>query len=384
VTASCNLAWPGCLCCKMYLKVECVEDCLTDEEENLGTHERFPPEFQHGRPCGWHRAVGALSVVLGAAAACVALGLPARRAGSDGMDRVNTQGMVELQNSPAVTTTVAQNSATAMSKVQRSSTTPPHFLPAKPRFPDRTTVVRSYTLSGVAKEFREEAEKLNPVSMEHKALKSIAHMLGNFMSTDSKPPTKLTTPVPASLLSGVDARLPLHSPLAPPEALRDGNKCARDEEEFPPFGGTCYKKCSDLTAGYFPIRNSPFSCCEAEPCRLSNTKIHLNFCSGFDVAGDREGLGCPNFEGACLTDEELFAGLCYKKCSLFPDAQAPQAYDHRVAPNLCCRTRGLLCLLPKYLKFNAGFAIGGGEHDGNAETPALPHPPLKALTEIDA
>ena len=67
-------------------------------------------------------------MVLGAAAACVALGLPARRAGSDGMDRVNTQGMVELQNSPAVTTTVAQNSATAMSKVQRSSTTTTTFL----------------------------------------------------------------------------------------------------------------------------------------------------------------------------------------------------------------------------------------------------------------
>ena len=366
-----------------------MENSLTDEE-NLETHERFPPEFQHGRPCGWHRAVVTLAVVLVVAAACVALGLPAPRAGSDRMDRVDTEGMVELQDGldghgrKVVLGKRAHLQHEEISKARHSSTTTPHLLPAKPQLPDRTTVVGSYTLSGVAKEFREEAEKLSPASMEHKVIKGIAHMLGNFVSADSRPLKKLTTPVPTSIASGVSPRLPLHSPLAPPEALRDGNKCARDEEEFPQFGGTCYKKCSDLTAGYFPVRNSPFSCCEAEPCGLSNTRIHLNFCSGFDVAGDQEGLGCPNFEGACLTDEELFAGLCYKKCSLFPDTQAPQAYDHRVAPNLCCRTRGLLCLLPKYLKFNAGFAIGGGAHDGNVETPALPHPPLKALTEVDA
>ena len=84
-------------------------------------------------------------------------------------------------------------------------------------------------------------------------------------------------------------------------------------------------------------------------------------------------------QGACLLDEEMFGGLCYKKChgesfaqplslpicpcflfsdlrrslhplifsicmqlprcSLFPDGQI---YGHRVAPNICCSTHGLL------------------------------------------
>mmetsp|Transcript_96044 Transcript_96044/g.228710 ORF Transcript_96044/g.228710 Transcript_96044/m.228710 type:complete len:404 (-) Transcript_96044:111-1322(-) len=219
-------------------------------------------------------------------------------------------------------------------------------------------------MSHMAEEFLDEAKKLDPKSQEHQSLQSVAQMLHR-MSAPS------TTSAPA------ESSVPL-AELAPPEALDDGNKCVGDEEEF---AGECYKKCGDLTGGYYPIRTSPFSCCASHPCGFLNSRIHVGFCSGFDVAGDNEGHGCPNFEGACLLDEEMFDGLCYKKCSLFPEGQT---YNHRVAPNMCCSTHGIKCLLPKYFKFSADFAIGGGKNDGNAETPAMPHPPMKQLAELDA
>jgi len=231
-------------------------------------------------------------------------------------------------------------------------------------------------LDQIAEEFMDEAGKLNPDSEEHKSLASIGKMLskvGDMVTTTSSAPP---TPAPAGPLR---ASAPaVSSPLAPHEALKDGNKCPSDEEESE---GTCFKKCYDLTGGYYPIRTSAFSCCAAEPCSFFNSKIHVGFCSGFDVSGDAEGDGCPSFEGACLVDEEMFGGLCYKKCSLFPDGPI---YSTRVAPNVCCSKHGFMCLLPKYFKFSMDFAVGGGKGDGNAQTPAEPHLPMKQLTEMDA
>ena len=232
-------------------------------------------------------------------------------------------------------------------------------------------------LGDVASEFMDEASKLDPKSDEHKSLTNVAHFLDSMMKAKKR--ITSTSPRPnLPQLTGNVSGMPLHSALAPLESLNDGNKCASDEEEMM---GTCYKKCVDLTGGYFPIRTSPFSCCASEPCGLQNSRVHLSFCSGFDVAGDHEGQGCPNFEGACLTDEELFNGLCYKKCSLFADGYT---YNHRVAPNLCCRTHGMRCMLPKYFRFSPDYAVGGGVHDGNAQTPSVPHPPMTELTEVSA
>mmetsp|Transcript_70035 Transcript_70035/g.154373 ORF Transcript_70035/g.154373 Transcript_70035/m.154373 type:complete len:411 (+) Transcript_70035:62-1294(+) len=228
-------------------------------------------------------------------------------------------------------------------------------------------------LEQIASEFKDEAGKLDPDSEEHKSLESISKMLSKVGSPVTHAPS-------ASPMTTANAAKPaaVSSPLAPHEALKDGNTCPSDEEES---DGTCYKKCADLTGGYYPIRTSAFSCCAAEPCSFFNSKIHVGFCSGFDIAGDAEGDGCPSFEGACLLDEEMFGGLCYKKCSLFPDGQI---YGHRVAPNICCSTHGFMCMLPKYFKFSADFAVGGGRGDGNVQTPAEPHLPMKQLTEMDA
>lgn len=237
-------------------------------------------------------------------------------------------------------------------------------------------------LEQIAAEFKDEAGKLNPESEEHKSLESISKMLSKMGEPVTHAPSKspMTIAAETPLRSAVPAAKPaaVNSPLAPHEALKDGNTCPSDEEESE---GTCYKKCADLTGGYYPIRTSAFSCCAAEPCSFFNSKIHVGFCSGFDIAGDAEGDGCPSFEGACLLDEEMFGGLCYKKCSLFPDGQI---YGHRVAPNICCSTHGLMCMLPKYFKFSTDFAVGGGRGDGNVQTPAEPHLPMKQLTEMDA
>lgn len=227
-------------------------------------------------------------------------------------------------------------------------------------------------LSALAKEFSAEAQKHKVGSPQHNSMSSVAKLV-------SDAATKIG-PLPAA-----SAAVPLlglkQNPLSPQEALHDGNKCPADEEEYPKTGGTCFKKCAELTGGTHPVRSSAFSCCKAEPCSIGNSKIHLSFCGGFDVAGDDEGKGCPSGEGACLQDEELLAGICYKKCSGF---EGGDIYNHRVAPNICCRTKGFRCLLPSYFRIRTEFATGGGAGDGTADTPSQPHPPIQSLTEVTA
>jgi len=211
----------------------------------------------------------------------------------------------------------------------------------------------------LVEELLAEAQKHENSSSEHKSFENVAKMV-------------------SAVAASVGSSTPLPRSFVPAETLDDGNRCPSDEEEYPKTGGTCFKKCSDLTGGAYPVRSSAFSCCKAEPCSMGNSKIHLSFCGGFDVAGDAEGNGCPSGEGACLNDEEMFDGICYKKCSLFSDGAR---FNHRVAPNICCSSKGFRCLLPHFVKFSADFAVGGGNGDGNSATPASPHAPIKSLTE---
>lgn len=163
--------------------------------------------------------------------------------------------------------------------------------------------------------------------------------------------------------------------LKPVENLHDGNVCEDDEELFE---NLCYKKCALLTANQFCIRTSPFSCCASHPCGFSNQKVMMRTpCNGYDISGDTIGGGCPHQPGACLEDEELNLGICYKKCSLLTNGQ----YPHRVAAATCCKSQGLFCLNIFLDKTEADFAVGGGKGDGDASTPGNPHYPLTALTE---
>lgn len=234
------------------------------------------------------------------------------------------------------------------------------------------TIPHAENLSALAEEFLAEAQKHSRTSSHRKSMISIANMLKKAEKRLAKVPAQSNNTQHASLDG---------SPLAPKEALYDGNKCLEDEEEYPNTGGTCFKKCADLTGGAFPVRSTAFSCCKSKPCGIGNSKIHLNFCGGFDVAGDAEGNGCPSSGGACLKDEELLGGICYKKCSSF---ESGDVYYHRVAPNICCRTKGMRCMLPSYFRVSTKFADGGGDGDGDSATPAIPHAPIQELTEIAA
>lgn len=154
----------------------------------------------------------------------------------------------------------------------------------------------------------------------------------------------------------------------------DGNKCQNDEEEY---RGLCYKKCFDLTKGVAPKRCSPFSCSKTAECNIFHEIVHFSApCNGFDVAGNINGetSACPHTEGSCLQNEELFLDECYKKCSILT-ANLPIVHNYRTAAATCCQ-EGVKCL--EHFKTSPSYDVGGGA-PGSAE--AMPHPPLKVLTE---
>lgn len=179
--------------------------------------------------------------------------------------------------------------------------------------------------------------------------------------------------------------------LTPNEHLNDGNICSYDEELFLSL---CYKKCSALTNGFFPLRSAPNQCCSASTssaCDSAHVQTTNTRCGGFEVSGDQEGKsGCPNPPGSCLSNEEAFAGLCYKKCEYLTQG----IYPFRSGPESCCKldptstaSTGFACFLGALnqdSKTNLGFGIGGGAGDRTQSTPDFPHPPSLALTEYPA
>lgn len=164
--------------------------------------------------------------------------------------------------------------------------------------------------------------------------------------------------------------------LRPVESRTDGNICGDDEEYH---AGLCYKQCTLLTSGRYPLRIAAATCCQSEPCTFFSLKTTSLPCSGFDVSGDVEGPGaCPHAPGACMQDEDLFMGMCYKKCSLLTNGE----YPHRTASCTCCRFSGITCLLPFNFKTDLTFGRGGGDDDRNTATPASVHVPIMEFTEM--
>jgi len=153
------------------------------------------------------------------------------------------------------------------------------------------------------------------------------------------------------------------------------NPC-KDGEEL--MAGLCYARCGSLTHGRFPVRASPFSCCEKEPCTEKNTNLTgVMPCQGFDV---NEHGSCPEAPGACLDDEELFLGMCYMKCSILTDGD----FSNRIAAITCCKDQGFQCLNAAEDKTSEQYNVGGGAGDNLSSTPAFPHAPKKTLDVRDA
>jgi len=192
-----------------------------------------------------------------------------------------------------------------------------------------------------------------------------------------QPPAAESRPVSSSETAfeeSSEGMAPIRIALKPLEIMDDGNPCA-DSEEL--YGGLCYKRCALLTGGQASIRTSSWTCCEQHPCYPWNQHGSLGtrlLCNGFDISADGS---CPHKPGVCLLDEELYMGICYKKCSLLTEG----AFPHRTAAATCCKTAGIGCLNFGNDRTSKNFDVGGGAGDHDPSTPAKPHPPMLSLTE---
>lgn len=186
-------------------------------------------------------------------------------------------------------------------------------------------------------------------------------------------PPMLTTEQPAA--PQLPPATTTRNPLLPAEDMHDNNVC-NDNEEL--YAGLCYKKCALLTKNAHPIRTSSWTCCEREPCTLGNSQGQVGttlLCTGFDVDGDGN---CPHQPGACLTNEELLLGVCYKQCSILTQGKFP----YRVGAATCCMADSLMgCFDVRKDATNSDYNTGGGLGDHDQSTPNEAHPPLANLTE---
>lgn len=163
------------------------------------------------------------------------------------------------------------------------------------------------------------------------------------------------------------------------EDTNDGNPCPDDEEAHM---GLCYAKCSAITKGEYPIRTTAFACCREQPCSIFNTKFTapFKFCTGNDVAGHREGGGCPHTPGDCLKNEELFLGECLKQCAILTDNE----FTFRTGPASCCKYQTkMACLDPVNSVTSPSFSVGGGVDDPDyGDLYGEAHAPVAAIAEV--
>lgn len=230
-------------------------------------------------------------------------------------------------------------------------------------------------LASLALRMQAAAAGLDTSSPQYKQYTKISQLLTNALHTAKTPAPETPMLVNLSVggMVGATTQNPADSLYAPHMRVGDGNPCPDDEENS---GGLCFKKCSDLTGGTHPIRTSAFSCCRSQPCGFSNTLTHMGMCFGYDVAADSQASRCPHSPGACLTNEEEFSGMCYKKCSELTNGE----YNNRVAAATCCKKTGWECFLFTNIKTDASFTMGGGAGDHNSGTPREGHPAMTALT----
>lgn len=167
--------------------------------------------------------------------------------------------------------------------------------------------------------------------------------------------------------------------LRPQFNLTDGNPCPDDEEVH---GGLCYSKCSTLTQGKFPNRESAWTCCKDKPpCGSPGSgDTQMDVCAGYDTSSYAVD-SCPHPVGSCLLNEELFNGYCYKKCALITFGVLP----HRRGPSSCCNVKATFAFLDaEGCDTNSwDYSVGGGK-GYHALQPCEVHQPLPLLTESES
>lgn len=125
----------------------------------------------------------------------------------------------------------------------------------------------------------------------------------------------------------------------------NGNRCLEDEELY---AGLCYKQCSVMTNGMYPIRTSTWTCCANQPCGISNQKGSVGStlaCSGFGIGGSGAfnlgKLPCPHKPRACNETEDEVMGMCYASCGSLTNDRFP----HRLTAYTCCSADALKACL---------------------------------------
>eukprot|EP00930_Biecheleria_cincta_P034795 TRINITY_DN23997_c0_g1_i1.p1 TRINITY_DN23997_c0_g1~~TRINITY_DN23997_c0_g1_i1.p1 ORF type:complete len:437 (-),score=39.31 TRINITY_DN23997_c0_g1_i1:46-1317(-) len=192
---------------------------------------------------------------------------------------------------------------------------------------------------------------------------------------------------------GYDVGSSTRCPHAPGTCLTD--------EEF--FLGQCYEKCSLLTQGEFPTRVGPASCCKTSgmgcldprkdqtnadfnrgggqgdndpstPRQSHGPLINLTEASGSAMPSAPPTLapgtgGRVGQENRCGSDEELYAGLCYKRCSLLTMSR----YPIRTSSWTCCESHP--CAITNQ-KGSIGHTVACDGFDTGGEGHNCPHKPF--------
>jgi len=164
--------------------------------------------------------------------------------------------------------------------------------------------------------------------------------------------------------------------LRPSDNLTDGNICPDNEELHL---GLCYTTCADLTHGEYPYRTSAWSCSANAPPNVQKSLGEFAVCGGYATSHAAD--HCPHRAGACLKNEELFGGYCYKKCALITYG----ILMHRGAPASCCNVRSKLAFLDATGcdTDTETYAVGGGK-GYSPEEPREVHEPNTEFTEATA
>jgi hypothetical protein len=187
--------------------------------------------------------------------------------------------------------------------------------------------------------------------------------------------------------------------------------CLTNEERFM---GVCYERCSELTGGSFPRRVGAASCCKSGNLlgcmNPLNDRSRMAFNTGGGIGDhDKEtpaSAHLPSTEiteaddldgsaltpaatkpdpgagghlaaaGQCNGDEEMYAGLCYKKCSLLTGYSHPiRTSSWTCCANHPCGLTNQKGSIGKTIVCN-GFDVGGSGALHLMSSLPCPHKPL--------
>mmetsp|Transcript_33669 Transcript_33669/g.85707 ORF Transcript_33669/g.85707 Transcript_33669/m.85707 type:complete len:471 (+) Transcript_33669:64-1476(+) len=139
-----------------------------------------------------------------------------------------------------------------------------------------------------------------------------------------------------------------------------GQACEKDEELY---AGLCYKRCTIMTNGQYPIRTSTWTCCSNQPCGFSNQKGSVGtalVCDGFGIGGSGAvspygNVSCPSKPKACNSTQDEIFGVCYASCSSLTNGTFP----HRLTSMTCCTGDSIRgCLSFETTETSTAFDVG--------------------------